>query len=64
MLSAPPDMLPAAKRLIDDGCALPFAEAMALERERSRAHRAGLTGEAVAGHVDAVLARGKAHSRG
>ena len=29
MLSAVPDMLPAMKRLIDDGYALPFAEAMA-----------------------------------
>ena len=64
MLSALPDMLPTMKRLIDDGYALPFAEAMALERERSRAHRARVTGEAVAGHVDAVVARGKAQARG
>ena len=60
MLSALPDMLPAMKRLIDDGYALPFAEAMALERERSQAHRARVTGEAVAGRLDAVMARGKA----
>ena len=64
MLSAPPDMLPAMKRLIDDGFALPFGEAMALERERSLAHRARVTGEAVAGRVDAALARGKAWSGG
>ncbi len=64
MLSAVPDMLPAMKRLIDDGYALPFAEAMALERERSLAHRARLTGEAVAGRADAVVARGKAQSGG
>ena len=55
-------VLPAMKRLIDDGYALPFAAAMALERERSQAHRARVTGEAVAGHVDAVVARGKAQS--
>jgi hypothetical protein len=49
MLSAVPDMLPAMKRLIDDGYALRFAEAMAFEREWSQAHRAPGTGEAVAG---------------
>ena len=64
MLSALPDMLPAMKRLIDDGYALPFAEAMVLERERSQAHRARVTGEAVAGRLDAVVARGKAQSNG
>ena len=64
MLTAVPDMLPAMKRLIDDGYALPFAEAMALERERSLAHRARVTGEAVAGRVDVVIARGKARSGG
>ena len=58
------DMLPAMKRLIDDGYALPFAEAMALERERSLAHRARVTGEAVAGRVDVVIARGKAQPGG
>ncbi len=64
MRSALPDMLPAMKRLIDDGYALPFAAAMALERERSQAHRARVTGEAVAGRLDAVVARGKAQSNG
>ena len=64
MLSAVPDMLPAMKRLIDDGYALPFAEAMALERERNRAHRARVTGEAVAGGLGAVMARGKAQFGG
>ena len=62
MLSALPGMLPAMKRLIDDGYAPPFAEAIA--RERSLAHRARVTGEAVAGRVDAVIARGKAQSGG
>jgi enoyl-CoA hydratase len=64
MLTAVPDMLPAMKRLIDDGYALPFGEAMALERERSLAHRARVTGEAVAGRVDVVIARGKAQPGG
>jgi enoyl-CoA hydratase len=62
MLSALPDMLPAMKRLIDDGYALPFGEAMALERERSLAHRAQVTGAAVAQRLSGVLARGKAQS--
>jgi enoyl-CoA hydratase len=50
-------VLPATKRLIDDGYVRPFAEATALEQERSQAHRAAVTGEAVAGHVDAVVPR-------
>jgi enoyl-CoA hydratase len=62
MLSALPDMLPAMKRLIDDGYALPFGEAMALERERSLAHRVQVTGAAVAQLLSGVLARGKAQS--
>ena len=52
-------VLPAMKRLIDDGYVLPFAAAMALERERSQAHRARVTGEAVAGRVDAVVSAGQ-----
>jgi hypothetical protein len=57
-------VLPAMQRLIDGGYVRPSAEAMALECERSQAHRARVTGEAVAGRVDAVVARGKAQSRG
>jgi enoyl-CoA hydratase len=55
-------LLPAMKRLIDDGYALPFGEAMALERERSQTHRALVTGDVVAERVGTVLARGKAQS--
>jgi hypothetical protein len=33
---------------------------MALERERSQAHRAAVAGEAVAGRVDTVVPWGKA----
>jgi enoyl-CoA hydratase len=62
MLSALPDMMPAMKRPIDDGYALAFAEATALERERSRAYRARVTGEAVAERLDAVMTHGKAQS--
>jgi hypothetical protein len=59
-----PDTLPAMKQLIDDAYSLPFVEAMALERERSQAHRARVTGEAVAERVDSVVARVKAQSGG
>jgi hypothetical protein len=52
------------KQLIDDGYVRPSAEAMALERERSRAHRARVTGEAIGGSVDAVVARSKAQYSG
>jgi enoyl-CoA hydratase len=62
MLTALPDMLPAMKRLIDDGYALPFGEALALELERSQTHRAQVTGAAVAQRLSGVLARGKAQS--
>jgi hypothetical protein len=57
-------VLPAMKQLIDDGYVRPSAEAMALERERSRAHRARVTGEVIAGRADAVVARGKAQPGG
>jgi len=64
MLSALPDMLPAVKRLIDDGYALSFGEAMALERDRSQAHRAQVTGAAVAQRLSSIMAQGKAQSDG
>jgi enoyl-CoA hydratase len=59
MLSALPTMLPVMKRVMDDGYALPFGEAMALERARSEEHRAGLTGAAVGATLDALFARGQ-----
>ena len=59
MLPAAPDMLPATKRPIDDGYAPPFAGAMALQRERSRAHRARVTGQA-----DGGRAPGRRHGAG
>jgi enoyl-CoA hydratase len=63
-ISTLPDMLPATKRFTDDGYALPFDEAvaLALERERSQAHRAQVTGAAFAQRLSVVLARGKAQS--
>jgi enoyl-CoA hydratase len=64
MLSALPSMLPAVKRVMDDGYAMPFGEAMALERARSEAHRAGLTGAAVGATLGALFARGQQQKNG
>lgn len=64
MLGSLPEMLPAMKRLMDDGYALPFAEAMALERERGQQHRAGVTGAAVQAQLGPLMARGKAQKDG
>jgi enoyl-CoA hydratase len=59
MLGALPVMLPAMKRLMDEGYALPLGDALALERERSEAHRTDVTGGAVAGQLEALFARGR-----
>jgi enoyl-CoA hydratase len=48
------------KRLIDDGFARPFGEAMALEHERSSAANRAVTPEAVEARRAAVQARGRA----
>lgn len=56
--SADPAFIAAYKRLIDDGFARPFGEAMALEHQRSSAANAAVTPEAVEARRAAVLARG------
>lgn len=61
--SAAPAMLTAYKRLIDDGFALPYAEARALERDRSRAFAAAQTEADIAARVGAVQARGRQQTR-
>lgn len=58
--SADPDFIAAYKRLIDDGFALPFGEAMALEHERSSAENRAVTPESVEARRAAVQARGRA----
>ena len=57
--SAPAGTVQAYKRLIDDGFALPFADAIRLERERSTALNARVTPETVAANREAVMARGR-----
>ena len=60
MASIQPEMAVFYKKLIDDGFALPFGEAMALEHKRSSAKNAGVTPEIVEANRQAVLARGRA----
>lgn len=61
MLSADPGMLKALKALIDDGFALPFGEAMALETERSAGNSA-IGAAAVEARRSAVLDRGRSQA--
>lgn len=58
--SADADFITAYKRLIDDGFARPFSEAMALEHERSSAANRAVTPEAVEARRAGVQARGRA----
>lgn len=60
MASADPEMLREYKALINDGFALPYGEAIALEHERSSARNAAVTPEQVEARRAAVQARGRA----
>lgn len=57
MAAAVPEALIAYKRLLDDGDALPFSQALALERLRSIANNAQVAGEAIDARVAAMVAR-------
>lgn len=57
--SADADFIAAYKRLIDDGFARPFGDAMALEHERSSTANRSVTPEAVEARRAAVQARGR-----
>ena len=59
MATIPVETLGFYKRLIDDGYALPFGEAMALEHERSSAHNRTVTPEAVEARRAGIQARGR-----
>ena len=59
MLGAVPEMLLRYKAVIRDGYALPFGEAQALERNRSRAHNARVAAEAVESRREAVRSRNR-----
>lgn len=59
MLSLEPDMLVSYKRVIDDGYALSFGEAMALEARVAVDYNAAVSPEAVEARRRAVLDRGR-----
>jgi enoyl-CoA hydratase len=60
MLSCVPEMLPRYKAIINDGFALPFGEAMQLEKARSSEFNAGVGAAAVEARREAVRARNRA----
>ena len=57
--TAPPDKVTAYKRLIDDGFAVPFADALRLERQRASEANAAVTPDQVAKNREGVMARGR-----
>ena len=57
--SADPAMVRAYKALIDDGYALPFGAAMALEQERSSAANRSVSADEVEARRQAVMERGR-----
>ncbi|MDP3659996.1 enoyl-CoA hydratase [Phenylobacterium sp.] len=59
MLSLDPAMLPKYKALIDDGYALPFGEALALEAARANEHNNALSSGDLGARREAVVARGR-----
>jgi enoyl-CoA hydratase len=59
MLSTVPEMLLRYKAVIRDGYALPFGDAMQLERNRSRSFNAGVPADAVESRREAVRSRNR-----
>ena len=64
MLSALPHMLPALKKVIDDGYALPYGEGLALERNRAREANTAVRPEEIEARREAVRARAHAQKAG
>lgn len=62
MASVDPAMIQAYKRLIDDGYARPFGEAMALEHSTSSARNAQVQGDEVEARRLAVMDRGRSQA--
>ena len=63
MLGVLPHMLPAMKRVIDEGFGMPFAEAMRHERGASRAVNAQVRGDAMKERNAAIFARGRQQAK-
>lgn len=62
MLSCDPASIRGYKRLIDEGFGLPFAEAMQLEANVSRAAAVSVTSDAIAGRRARIQERGRSQS--
>jgi enoyl-CoA hydratase len=63
MLSVVPEMLPAYKRLIDEGFASTLADGLRLETARSRAWNASVPASAIAKRRGEITARGRIETR-
>jgi enoyl-CoA hydratase len=63
MLSCDPAALSGYKRLIDEGFALPYGEALAFEARASREHARAVTPAAIGRRREAVQERGRAQSK-
>jgi enoyl-CoA hydratase len=63
MLSALPEILPVYKKLIDDGYALSYGEAMALEQEQTAAWSRSVTPDQIAQRRQNVQERGRAQQK-
>lgn len=63
MLSCEPRSLRGYKRMIDEGFATSFGDAMRLEARRSREHLAGVTPESIAARRSGIQARGRKQQR-
>jgi enoyl-CoA hydratase len=62
MATCVPDVLPKYKRLIDEGYALPFGEAMRLEARRSIEHARSVTPEAIESRRAGIQQRGRSQT--
>lgn len=62
MASCVPEVLPKYKKLIDDGYALPFGEAMRLESRRSIEHARSVTPEAIESRRAGIQQRGRSQT--
>lgn len=64
MLSCVPGMVPAYKRVIDQGYRMSFAEGLRIEKEMSREHARKLTADFIAAQRKGVQERGRQQTKG
>jgi enoyl-CoA hydratase len=63
VLSTVPDVVRGIKKTIDDGFAMTLADALRMERDRSRAHAKGVTPETIAARRKAMQQRSRGKAR-